>query len=94
MAIRARVRWWSQCRLPIAVDMVDHELDDAIVSMLAVRRAEYRAGFTMHRGFTASDIAVRTGQPLERVELRLVELESAGRVASPTGASDEWTRTG
>lgn len=74
--------------------VTDHEIDNAIVAMLSVRRAEYRTGHTMHPGITASDIATSTGQPLERVELRLAELESAGRVAGPTDASEEWTRTG
>jgi anti-anti-sigma factor len=72
--------------------VTDHELDNAIVAMLGVRRAEYRTGFTMHRGITAGDIASITGQPLERVELRLLDLESVGRVTSPTEASGEWAR--
>jgi hypothetical protein len=83
---------WDDWRAGGWVEVVtDHELDRAIIAALAVQRAEYRTVHSIHRGLTANELALSTGQSVERIEARLIELKLAGRLNAPTSESEEWT---
>jgi hypothetical protein len=71
--------------------MTERDLDRAIIAALAVQRAEYRTLHSIRRGLTANELALTTGQSLERIEARLIELKLADRLNGPTSESEEWT---